>query len=130
MADKKFPGLWIETGDDGKICIVMSGAYGPETHLPFVTPAEDLVAAAEIDYTAYRREIQRLYEGHPLFEAKLNISSRFHVRQFLEGIRSGKSTELMHITDGYHYHTVSAEDEATLDGIERALRERGFLIEI
>ena len=40
----------------------------------FVTPTEDLVAAAEIDYTAYRREIQRLYEGHPLFEAKLNIS--------------------------------------------------------
>lgn len=36
----------------------------------------------------------------------------------------------MSVTDGYHYHTVSAEDEATLDGIERALRERGFLIEI
>ena len=74
MAGKKFPSLWIETGDDEKICVVMSGTYGPETNLPFVTPTEDLVAAAEIDYTAYRREIQRLYEGHPLFEAKLNIS--------------------------------------------------------
>lgn len=74
MADKKFPGLWIETGDDGKICIVMSGAYRPETHLPFVTPAEDLVAAVEMDYTAYRREVQRLYERYPLFEAKLDIS--------------------------------------------------------
>ena len=74
MADKKFPSLWIETGDDGKICVVMSGTYGPETHLPFVTPAEDLVAAAEIDYTAYRREIQKLYEEHPLFEDKLDIS--------------------------------------------------------
>lgn len=74
MADKKFPGLWIETGDDGKICIVMSGAYRPETHLPFVTPAEDLVAAVEMDYTFYRREVQRLYEKHPLFEAKLDIS--------------------------------------------------------
>lgn len=74
MADKKFPSLWIETGDGGKICVVMSGACGPETHLPFVTPAEDLVAAAEMDYTAYRREIQRLYEEHPLFEPKLDIS--------------------------------------------------------
>ena len=74
MADKKFPGLWIETGDDGKICIVMSGAYRPEAHLPFVTPAEDLVAAVEMDYTFYRREVQRLYEKHPLFEAKLDIS--------------------------------------------------------
>lgn len=74
MADKKFPSLWIETGDDGKICVVMSGTYGPEIHLPFVTPAEDLVAAAEIDYTPYRREIQRLYEEHPLFEERLEIS--------------------------------------------------------
>lgn len=74
MADKKFPGLWIETGDDGKICIVMSGTYRPETLLPFVTPAEDLVAAVEMDYTAYRREVQRLYERHPLFEANLDIS--------------------------------------------------------
>ena len=48
----------------------MSGAYGPEIHLPFVTPAEDLVAAAEIDYTPYRRESQRLYEKHPLFEER------------------------------------------------------------
>ena len=27
-----------------------------------------------MDYTAYRREIQRLYEEHPLFEPKLDIS--------------------------------------------------------
>ena len=74
MADKKFPSLWIETGDDGKICGVMSGTYGPEIHLPFITPAEDLVAAAEMDYTAYRREIQRLYDEHPLFEPKLDVS--------------------------------------------------------
>ena len=74
MADKKFPSLWIETGDNLKICVVISGAYGPETHLPFVTPAEDLVAAVEMDYTAYRREIQWLYEEHPLFEPKLDIS--------------------------------------------------------
>lgn len=74
MADKKSPGLWIETGVDGKFCVVMSGAYGPEKHLPLITPAEDLVAAAEMDYTAYRREIQRLYEEHPLFAERLDVS--------------------------------------------------------
>ena len=73
MADKKSPGLWIETGVDGKFCVVMSGAYGPEKHLPLITPAEDLVAAAEMDYTAYRREIQRLYEEHPLFAERLDV---------------------------------------------------------
>ena len=61
-------------------------------------------------------------------EAKLNISSRFHVRQFLEGIRSGKSTELMHITDGYHYHTIRAESEEILDQIENALIRELYIV--
>lgn len=73
MADKKSPGLWIETGVDEKICVVMSGLYGPEKHLPLITPAEDLVAAAEMDYTAYRREIQRLHEEHSLFAERLDV---------------------------------------------------------
>lgn len=73
MADKKSPGLWIETGVDEKICVVMSGLYGPEKHLPLITPAEDLVATAEMDYTPYRREIQRLHEEHPLFAERLDV---------------------------------------------------------
>ena len=60
MADKKFPGLWIETGVDGKICVFMVELDGQEKRLPPITPAEDLVVAAGVDYTAYRREIQRL----------------------------------------------------------------------
>lgn len=60
--------------------------------------------------------------------AKLNISSRLHVKQFLEGIRSGKSKELMNITDGYHYHTVLAESEDVLDQIEQALIEEGYIV--
>ena len=61
-------------------------------------------------------------------EAKLNISSQHHVDSFMEGVRSGKSTELMNITGGYHYHTVLAESEAALDCIEDALRARGYLV--
>lgn len=61
-------------------------------------------------------------------EARLNISSRFHVKQFLEGIRSGKSKELMNITDGYHYHTVRAESENVLEQIEEALTDKGYLV--
>ena len=60
-------------------------------------------------------------------EAPLNISSELNVKQFIEGVRSGKSTELMSITDGYHY-TVRAESEAVLDNIEKALGERGYLV--
>ena len=45
----------------------------------------------------------------------LNIFSRLHVKQFIEGVRTGKSTELMNITGGYHYHTVRAEEKEVLD---------------
>lgn len=61
-------------------------------------------------------------------DAPLNIFSRMHIKQFLEGVRTGQSTELMHITGGYHYHTVRAENEAVLDRIEAALAERNYIV--
>jgi len=60
--------------------------------------------------------------------APLNIFSEFQVKQFIEGVRSGKSTELMHITGGYHYHTVQADSEEILDRIEAALGEKGYIV--
>lgn len=60
--------------------------------------------------------------------APLNIFSPMHVKQFIEGVRSGKSTELMNITGGYHYHTVRAENESILDDIGKALEERKYIV--
>ena len=59
--------------------------------------------------------------------APLNIFSDHHVRQFIEGVRSGKSTELMNITGGYHYHTVRADSEETLNKIEQALIRKNYI---
>ncbi len=59
--------------------------------------------------------------------APLNIFSRLHVRQFIEGVRSGKSSELMNITGGYHYHTVRADSESVLDAIKNSLEEKGYI---
>ena len=59
--------------------------------------------------------------------ATLNIFSRLHVKQFLEGVRTGKSTELMNITGGYHYHTVRADSEAVLDRIGETLQEKNYI---
>ena len=59
--------------------------------------------------------------------ATLNIFSKLHVKQFLEGVRTGKSTELMNITGGYHYHTVRAETESILDKIGEILKEKGYI---
>ena len=59
--------------------------------------------------------------------APLNIFSSLHVKQFIEGVRTGKSSELMNITGGYHYHTVRADSEEILDKIENTLIERGYI---
>ena len=62
--------------------------------------------------------------------APLNIFSRLQVKQFIEGVRSGKSSELMNITGGYHYHTVRAESEEILDLIGNALENKGLIAPI
>ena len=61
-------------------------------------------------------------------EAPLNIFSRHHVKQFMEGVRTGKSSELMSITGGYHYHTVRADSEEILDKISDVLEKRGYIV--
>ena len=59
--------------------------------------------------------------------APLNIFSVLQVRQFIEGVRSGKSSELMVVTGGYHYHTIRAESEKILDNIEAVLKNKGYI---
>lgn len=60
--------------------------------------------------------------------AELNIASPEQVREFLDNIRTGKSTELMNVTGGYHYHTIRADSEQMLDKIGAALRERNYIV--
>ncbi|MBE5939128.1 MAG: transcription repressor NadR [Lachnospiraceae bacterium] len=62
-------------------------------------------------------------------DAKLNIFTEKNVQEFMEGIKTGRSSELMHITSGYHYHTVRAESEKILDDIENVLKEKGYWLE-
>lgn len=57
----------------------------------------------------------------------LNIFSEMQIRHFMEGVRSGKSSELMDITGGFHYHTVTAENEKILEEIEARLSDRGYI---
>ena len=75
--------------------------------------------------------VENVFVWHKVYgrmEAKLNIFSERCIRNYMEGIKSGKSTELMHITSGYHYHTVRAESEAMLDRIAERLEQKGYLV--
>ncbi len=77
--------------------------------------------------------VVNVYVWHKVYGkmiAPLNIFSRLHVKQFIEGVRSGKSSELMNITGGYHYHTVRADSENVLNLIKKALEEKGYIAPI
>jgi uncharacterized protein len=60
---------------------------------------------------------------------ELGIASRRDVNAYMEQIRSGKSSPLMLITSGYHFHHVTADSEEVLDEVQAALADAGFLAE-
>lgn len=59
--------------------------------------------------------------------APLNIATRADALRFIDAITTGKSSPLLTVTSGYHYHTIAADSEATLNRIERALDAKGYL---
>ena len=62
--------------------------------------------------------------------AALNIKNRRDVNAFLKDLKLGKSSTLLNITSGYHFHHISAEQPEILDEIEEALKEKNFLTEV
>ena len=59
--------------------------------------------------------------------APLDIKSRRDVRQFLSDLQQGVSAPLSMVTNGYHFHHISADSEDILDEIVSALDKAGFL---
>ena len=67
---------------------------------------------------------------HPQYgeiSADLNVISPKSLKNFLESFE--RPQRLSRLTDGHHKHTVEADSEETLDTIEKALGEHGFLSE-
>ena len=58
---------------------------------------------------------------------QLRIASRKDIRDFMARLQASASAPLMQITDDYHYHTVTAADEQTLNQIQARLAELNFL---
>jgi len=70
------------------------------------------------------------HKVYGVIKANLSIKSRRDVKIYMDGISSGKSTNLLNLTSNYHYHTITAEDEQTLDFIQDELNKRGFLAKL
>lgn len=62
-------------------------------------------------------------------KAELAVGSRRDVEELERGIRSGKSSPLLNVTSGYHYHTVTAKSDEILDLIEKTLRDKKYLVQ-
>lgn len=77
--------------------------------------------------------IEDIFVNHRIYgriAARLGLYNRIHAEELYRSLVSGASKPLMSVTDGYHYHTVSADSEEILDLIEQKLRSSGYLIEI
>lgn len=88
---------------------------------------EELYSIVDLGGSVKNVMVNHRAYGH--MEAELNITSRRKAAEFLDDIKTGKSSPLKNITSDYHYHVVEADSEETLDMIEAALREKGFLLE-
>ena len=83
-----------------------------------------------VDLGAKVENVFVFHKVYNVIKANMNIKSRRDVSKYMEGITSGKSTNLMNLTSNYHYHTIVAEDEQTLDMIQEELQRRGFLAKL
>lgn len=93
---------------------------------------DELVKESEIIISNGGR-VEDITVNHRVYgkiSAKLELSSLRHAEELYRSLVSGASKPLMSVTDGYHYHTVTADSDEKLNKIEEALRSAGFLIEI
>lgn len=80
-----------------------------------------------VDAGGVVKDVFVFHKHYGTVRAQLDIKSRYHVKQFISNIATGKSSLLKNVTSGYHYHTVTAESQETLDLIRDSLQEHGFL---
>lgn len=75
-------------------------------------------------------DVQVKHEIYGDIGTALIIRNRQDVYDFVNKVREKKIVPLKELTDGVHRHTIEADSEATLDRIERMLKEKGYLIKI
>lgn len=83
-----------------------------------------------VDFGGFIKDVFVYHKAYGVLRADMDIKSRLDIQKFMEKIASGKSSLLMNITSGYHYHTVFADSIQLLDIIQEKLEQKGFLAEL
>lgn len=85
---------------------------------------------AIVDLGGQIKDVFVYHKVYGIIKAEMNIHSRKDVLNYMADLKSGKSSLLKNITSGFHYHTIIAEDENTLDLIQEELSRLGFLAQL
>lgn len=83
-----------------------------------------------VDYGGKVEDVFVYHKIYGVIKAAMNIRSRRDVAKYMQEIKAGVSTPLKQITGDYHYHTIIADSEETLDMIEEELEAQGYLVEL
>lgn len=83
-----------------------------------------------VDLGGHVRDVFVNHRVYGRLSCELGIASRRDVATYVDQIETGKSSPLMLITSGYHFHHVTADVPEVLDEIGRALGEKGLLAEM
>lgn len=81
-----------------------------------------------VDAGAKAEDVFISHKAYGIIRVPLNISSRRDVKKLMEDIEAGISKPLKGLTGGYHYHTLSAENDLILDEVEKELERQDFLV--
>ena len=73
-------------------------------------------------------DVQVKHEIYGEIGTALVVHNRQDVYDFVNKVKEHKIVPLKELTDNVHMHTIEAETEATLDRVEKALKEKGYLI--
>jgi len=83
-----------------------------------------------VDHGGFVKDVFVYHKVYNVLKAEMNLKSRADVKRYLKELGSGKSSLLKNITSGYHYHTILADNEETLDMIQEELQAKGFLAKL
>lgn len=83
-----------------------------------------------VDLGGYVKDVFVYHKVYNVIKADMNLKSRVDVRKYINDLASGKSSLLKNVTSGYHYHTILADNEETLDMIQEELQAKGFLAKL
>ena len=87
---------------------------------------DELMSVVEIG-----AKIVNVFVWHKIYgkiEAPLNVATVMDVKEYMQGLRTGRSGPIKRVTSEYHYHTLEADNETILDNVEKMLSEKGYLV--